>query len=343
MKQYLFVFYFLAVQFSLVSQSVQIPDTLLFQTFTEDPSDTFLIFPSGNDNQWVNWDADNLATVCGDNSEVPGAWYWESDLGDLSDPPVNFAFTSCSFLVDPNQHNENWLITPPIFIPDAATALHWKSMPFEGPGYMDGYKVLLSTGSNEPFTGAFSDTLFVAAEMEDFLVPQSLDPNDYIFSPGYVHADRYTDTSYFFLITPSAGAYTGRLEPHTLSLAAYAGQSIYIAFLHDSTDDSVLQIDDITVVHGESTSTKTPSIKQYTLSVQPNPGSEQVLVQWTIPTQQEGLLRLTDLLGQTVLEQKTGPLNKGSIVLHIGHLPSGIYPCTLMTTAGQQTTMLVKQ
>jgi hypothetical protein len=89
---------------------------------------------------------------------------------------------------------------------------------------MDGYKILVSTTRNTPFTADFTDTLFVAAEMVDFTVPGSLNPNDYTFSFGYIHADRYTDSNYFFLITPNAGAYTGRLEPHNVPLAAYAGK-----------------------------------------------------------------------------------------------------------------------
>jgi len=343
MKQAFPVFLLLLPWVGLNGQFLGIPDTILSQPFTVDPSDTMLVFPTGNDLQWVNWDADNLPTLCGDPQPVPGAWYWESDLGGLSNPPVNFAFTSCSFLTNSNQPNENWLITPPVFIPDSTTVLHWRSMAFEGPGYMDGYKVLISTSTNEPFTGAFTDTIFVAAEMLDFLQPGSLDPDDYIFSPGYVHANGYTDTAYFFLITPNAGAYTGRLEPHWVSLAAYAGQSVYIAFLHDSTDDSVLQLDDITVVHGFTSSTPIAGAAEYFLQISPNPATETARITWQFPARENGRLLLTNLFGEKLMEEPVEDLNSGIFLLKTGHLPAGLYPCTLQTASGRQTVMLVKQ
>ncbi len=328
---------------ALPAQTFLAPDTILIQTFNIDPSDAMIDFPNGNDTVWVNWDADNLLTLCGSNQIIPGGWYWESDLGDLSDPPVNFAFTSCSFLEDPSQHNENWLISPPVYIPDSMAILHWRSMPFEGPGYMDGYKVLVSTSTNEPFTGAFTDTIFVAAEMLDYVKAGSLDPDDYIFSPGYVHANRYSDTAYFFLITPNAGAYTGRLEPHQVSLAQYAGKHIYIAFLHDSSDDSILQIDDISVIHGETSAASEPGIRSFALEAQPNPAGDWVLLSWNLPFGREGKLILSDLLGRTLQEQPVDNRTNGSIRLELRQLPQGIYPCTLRTSEGQQTILLVKQ
>ncbi|MBK9335696.1 MAG: hypothetical protein IPM98_03540 [Lewinellaceae bacterium] len=161
---------------------------------------------------WVNWDADNQPTLCGENQAVPGNWYWENDLGDLADPAVNFAFTSCSFLADSEQANENWLITPPVLITDSTAMLAWRSAPFEGPAYMDGYKVLVSTSGNEPFAGAFTDTLFVAAEMTDILKSGSLKVEDHMFSSGYIHADGYTNPDYFFsfilLLRPIRGVWS---------------------------------------------------------------------------------------------------------------------------------------
>jgi hypothetical protein len=117
MKQNLLLVLLLSGCAAANAQVLFAPDTILFQTFTVDPSDTMLQFPGGADEQWVNWDADNLGALCGNNQPIPGSWYWESDLGEPSDPPVNFAFTSCSYLEDENQANENWLITPPVFDP----------------------------------------------------------------------------------------------------------------------------------------------------------------------------------------------------------------------------------
>jgi hypothetical protein len=342
MKQILPVLLLLAGGFTANAQFFTIPDTILIQKFLVDPSDTMLDFPSGNDLHWVNWDADNIPTLCGDVAPVPQNWFWENDLGDDADPPVNFAFTSCSFLVDSEQPNENWLITPPVFIADSTAMLSWRSSPFEGPAYMDGYKVLISTGTNEPFLGVFTDTVFVAAEMLDILKNNSLDPDDYLFSPGYVHADRYTNPDYFFLIHPTAKAYTGRLEPHAVSLAKYAGKTIYIAFLHDSMDDSILQLDDITVVQDKSTGTTAPGLKNFQVRVQPNPTSDFATISWELSSAKQGQLIVTDMLGKTVLEQKLGDLSAGTVRLDVRLLLPGAYSCTLRTMQGQQSVVLVK-
>ena len=329
--------------FCLNGQTFSIPDTLLIQTFTVDPSDTMLPFPSGNDLKWVNWDADNGVTDCGRTEKVPGNWFWDSDLGIPSDPDLNSVFTSCSWMVDTNVRNENWLITPPVYIPDSVTILTWRSLSLDGPGYVDGYKVLVSTTTNEPFTNAFADTLFVAAEMVAYSVEGSFDTDDYVYSPGYVHANWYTDTAYFFLAHPNAPTYNGRLEPHSVSLADYAGNWIYIAFLHDSKNDNILQVDDITVLNGETSSIFTPAFEQYFLKIHPNPATEKALVSWKIDLQDAGRIILTDLLGNKLVEQHIEDLSAGTCTLNIQHLPPGLYTCVLESSTGRQAMLLVKQ
>lgn len=328
---------------NLAGQVLGIPDTLLLQTFTVDPSDTMLVFPSGNDLKWVNWDADNGATDCGRTEKVPGNWFWDSDLGIPNDPDQNYVFTSCSWMVDTNVRNENWLITPPVYIPDSATILSWRSLSLDGPGYVDGYKVLVSTTSNEPFTNAFTDTLFVAAEMVAYTVVGSLNPEDYVYSPGYVHANWYTNTDYFFLAFPSAPTYNGRLEPHTASLAEYAGRWIYIAFLHDSKNDNILQLDDIAVLNGETSSTVSPAFEQYFLKIKPNPVRETALVSWKVDSQDAGRVVLTDLLGKILVERQIENLGDGACTLNLQHLSPGLYTCVLQTSTGRQAMLLVKQ
>lgn len=342
MKQLLPTLLLLGCGLASNAQFLSAPDTLLVQHFTVDPSDLMLDFPSGFDLQWVNWDADNLPALC--EPQTPRNWYWENDLGDPTDPPVNFAFTSCSYL--PNgQPNENWLITPPVYIAHTSAELSWRSSPFEGPGYLDGYKVLVSTTGNEPFLGVFTDTLFVAAEMLDLLNGNSLNPDDYVFSPGYVHANRYTNTDYFFLAQPfpNIWVYRGRLEPHTVSLAKYVGQTIYIAFLHDSADDNTLQIDDIAVVQDQGIGTTAPILPQLHLQVRPNPVADVALFTWQNAAAQSGLLVVSDLLGRTVLEHAVERLSTGQTQVPFGSLPAGTYSCTLRTPEGQQTVLVVKK
>ena len=344
MRVFLPIFVALACVSAAYSQSFGNKDTLLVQNFTVDPSDTMLLFPTGNDEQWVNWDADNLEPLCAEpGSVLPGNWFWEGDLGeDPNAPPTNFAFTSCAYFEDTTKSNQNWLITPPLFIPDSTVMLGWRSLPLEGPGYLDGYKVLVSTTSNEPFANAFTDTIFVAAEMDRAIVPGSLNPDDYVFTPGYVHADRYTKQDYFYLPFPGAHAYGGKFEPHLVSLKQFAHQRVYIAFLHDTKDGSTLQIDDIAVVQGETSSAHQADADKPFFQIHPNPARDAAVVSWDLPLT-EATLRLSDQLGRILLEQTLHGGQASQFHLDIHGLPAGIYLCTLQASSNQTSQLLVKR
>ena len=173
------------------SQSFIAPDTILIQDFNSDPQSLFAPTPSGSDQSWVNYDEDGHSTFCGFGPQVPGAWYWEGSF-EMDASNEDYAMTSCSYFVSPGTNN-NWLILPPVPVPDAGYTLHWESLPYNGPAYMDGYEVLISAGSNDPASGDFQ-SVFEAAEMLYSLDGDdtSLDVNNYQFSDGYIHADGYT-------------------------------------------------------------------------------------------------------------------------------------------------------
>ncbi|MFN0175480.1 MAG: T9SS type A sorting domain-containing protein [Saprospiraceae bacterium] len=321
------------------------PDTLLQHTFegTFDPADTMLTSPTGNDLLWVNYDQDNKIGRCVSNGfPTPKGWYWESDLGFV-DPNMteNSAFTSCSFLDHNTPQNKNWLITSPVYIPDSSYWLCWRSLSYYGPGFMDGYKVLASTSTN--FPAAFNDTLFMAAQMVVHSDPAgSLEIDDYIFSPGYIHANGYTDTAYFFIDTePLGDFYHGKLEPHSLSLAAYADQTIYIAFLHDSYDDFQLQVDDILVTNTKVSATYTLSNLLH-FNILPNPVHDFAFVNWRTQTPMEGRLSVVDQSGKIVFERNFNSRAEGQIHLDMQGFARGVYFCKLETATGQATKMLVK-
>ncbi len=330
-----------AVFFSLEGQSLGVPDTLVNETFDDDPTSFMLPVPSGDDQDWVNYDGDNLMGLCVNPPEsTPGAWHWEGDFGTPNpQQATNFALTSCSFLETPLQKNENWLITPPVQIPDGAYWLCWRSLSYYGPGYLDGYKVLASTTNN--FPASFTHTLFTAAEMiEDSQPTGSLNPDDYIFSSGYLHANGYTDTAYFF-VDNSQGApfFHGKLEPHKVSLADFAGQTIYIAFLHDSQDDFILQLDDILVTN--TISTKLPQNVLY-FNVLPNPVRDAAYFSFKLKTPQEGRLYLSDNTGKVVKQQNFSSREEGLFFIEMLDLTAGFYYCTLETIDGKATIKVVK-
>lgn len=319
-----------------------IADTLLQHSFEGilDPADTMLTQPTGDDQHWVNYDQDNKVGLCVSNGITPKGWYWESDLGSIN-PSMsnNDAFTSCSYLQSGNPQNRNWLITSPLHIPDDTYWLCWRSLSFYGPDYMDGYRVLVSTTTNLP--QAFTDTLFVAAQTIQSLQLGSLDLNDYIFSGGYIHANGYTDEDYFFVdFEGNNPFYHGKLEPHALNLAEYAGQNIYIAFLHDSYDDFQLQVDDI-LVSNETVSATAPSNFLH-FNILPNPVADNAYISWQTQGTQAGRLSVLDQHGRIVFEKNFNTRSAGQVYLDAQGFVPGIYYCRLETAQGQATKKLVK-
>ncbi len=319
------------------------PDTLLFQAFEGilDPADTMLTSPSGNDIHWVNYDQDNKVAKCvKDPGITPKGWYWESDLGvpstEISD---NDAFTSCSFLSSASFRNRNWLITSPVYIPDDTYWLCWRSLTYYGPDIMDGYQVLASTGDN--FPGSFTDTLFSAASTKTSPGTGSLELSDYTFHKGYIHADGYTDSSYFFIdYEMGLPFYHGKLQPHSVSLAGYAGQQVYLAFLHDTRNAYQLQIDDILVTNQVSSVSALSNFIYF--NVMPNPVHDFAFLNWKTEVPQEGRLSVVDQTGKVVFKQAFNSRSEGQIYLDAQTFASGIYYCKLETPQGQATKLLVK-
>lgn len=329
---------------SLIGQTLDPPPTVLLDMNFEgptDPGNAMLNAPTGDDTQWVNFDQDHKTGSCVKSPGItPKDWYWESDLG-FADPSTanNNAFTSCSYLTNDEWQNRNWLITAPVFIPDSTYWLCWRSLSYYGPDFMDGYHVLASHTSN--LLGAFTDTLFSAAQTLTRLQLGSLDVFDYTFSEGYIHANGYTDEEYFFVDSePNGLFYHGKLEPHSVSLAQYAGQTVYIAFLHDSQDDYQLQIDDI-LISDLKTSTRTPSDFLH-FNIMPNPVSDFAFINWKTRKPQEGHLSVLDQSGRVVFEKTFNTRQEGQVYLDAQSFAPGVYYCRLETASGQATKLLVK-
>lgn len=343
MKTTLTVLLFCAAPIAIFGQTFSAPDTLINEIFETDPTPFMLAFPSGQDDDWVNYDADQATGFCVEPpDETPGGWFWDGDLGiEDSDSIVNNVFTSCSWLQN-SVRAHNWLILPPVYIPDSSYWLSWRSLTFEGPAFVDGYKVLVSTGSNDPAAMQFIP-LFKAAETVTILNGPSLDLDDYIFSEGYIHANGFADTNYFFIDYDDFGTpfYRGKLEPHSVSLKDYAGQTIYVAFLHDSKNDNLLQLDDILVANANTSSAHTPQ-NVLRFDVLPNPARDAVYFSWKMKIPQEGRLSVTDNTGKVVLQKSFANQDEGRMFFEVQHLAPGIYLCTLETAAGRATTKLVK-
>jgi hypothetical protein len=349
-KHYLSAFFWIISLAFAAAQSVSASaDTLLLQNFDSqvDPSLSMLSVPTGFDGAWINYDADHAEGQCVSSPDGPPmGWFWDTDFSTKK-TSANYAFTSCSWL-NPAKRTRNWLIAPPVFIPDSNLILTWRSLSLQGPLYHDGYQVLISTTSNIPEDLSFTDTLFTQAEMLQELKPGSLNPNDYVFSAGYIQANGYTDTNYYFLdtfFTDNGQQFPflhGKLEPHQVSLKKYADQWVYIAILHDSRDDYMLQVDDIIVRRRPTVSSPWPS-SITTFDVFPNPATDNAFVSWTLQTPHAVRFMLMDARGSVLMDRH---FDKDITAwrLPLPSLPAGIYRCVLHSTQGSAVrNLLIRQ
>lgn len=181
-------------------------DTLLFEDFQSQ------MIPA----TWGNFDNDGLTP----NNAIPSDWYTMTDTETTSPGDTNYVATATSWFNPPGTAN-NLLVLDPVTVCDPGMSLIWKSAPFEGPGFADGYAVMIDVLGDT--AGAFE----VARLAEDVTAGGGT------WGPGWQHTNWNGNR--------------GVLQEWTLPLAAYNGQSIEISFHHDSDDDNLILLDDIFV------------------------------------------------------------------------------------------------
>lgn len=343
MKTFISFVFFAAVALRAAGQGFMAPDTVFREYFQSDLSIEMLLAPTGFDQSWINFNQDGNTSSCAEGwQETPGGWYWESDLS-TNEPTSNDVFSSCSFLLGTHLQNRNWLITPPIEVDDPSYYLSWRSLAVQGPLYTDGYKVLISSGSNDPALNQY-DTVFVAAQMLFSAEPGSLELSDYTFSPGYIHANGFSDTLYYFVDSTLnedgelVPYYHGRFEPHGVSLADYAGQTIYIAFVHDSRDDFILQLDDVAITR-TTVRTAQPDPNVLEFNVSPNPVDQHARIHWTLREPQPVRLEVLDALGRLCWQ---GQYDHSPALLDWNAYAPGIYLLRLRSAGGESSRIFVK-
>jgi hypothetical protein len=163
-------------------------------------------------------------------SYINEAWERREDF-------ANNTADSCAFSTswtDPVGVADDWMWTPAINIPaGTASTLSWNAVTYD-PLYPDGYEVRVMVAPNVP-TG----------------------------SAGLI-GNMVTNSTQIFTIAAENTTWTA----HTVSLAAYAGQTIRIAFRNNSNNMFVLLIDDITVTQPISDDIQllsTSPVSQYTI------------------------------------------------------------------------------
>ena len=303
-------------------------DTLIWADFETDPASyvQFSTPPPGvtGDTSWYNFDLDGLPD--GSGSGRPLDWFWDYDFSDT----LNSVLMSSSW-TNGSTPTENWLITKSIYISDTNAVLSWKSAPYQTPRYLDGYWVLISTSNND--FSAFTDTIFKAAEYVS--LNNSAAPNNfssYTFTPGFVHG---ADGTYTIDSGSDSSRLGGLLRPFSVSLSAFAGKSVYIAFKHHSVDDNLLEIDDILV-----TGSNTVGIQEQDPSVNftlfPNPASDKIFLNLNVLQNTSCELSVYDISGRIVASQNFGTLTNSiqSREIDLTGMSAGMYQAKITTPSG---------
>jgi len=351
MKRLIYTFALLLTTFGVFAQN----DTLLHEDFSMEfdavptdfgEADGVSAIPSGMDTVWVNLDADGIPVGGNAPSQL---WYWDSldfwgdNLGVVK---------SQSWLAGFSPDNRNWLILPALQIVDGNAELSWASAPYQGPRYMDGYTVLVSTTNNDATVSPhpFTDTLFHAAEMIGS-PGTGTDLATYTFSDGYIHANGYLDSMYFIhpgedtLFTDTETFNLGQLEPHTVDLAAYAGQTIYIAFLHDSEDDNLIELDDI-LVTGTLPVISTDKIsEEIGLEVFPNPARDFVLLNYEVIEATDISVQVFDMQGRLmqVYNNVSSAAGEHQHRINVSNFPVGNYNIVINAEGQRLSKRFIKQ
>jgi hypothetical protein len=319
-------------------------DTLLYENFDVDPTANpnwvpVPAFPTNTtgDTMWYNYDADVLADQSG--ASRPGEWWW-SPGGFADADSTDGCMFSNSWTLDPTPVR-NYLITPSISIIDANATVSWESAPRQTPRYLDGYVVVVSTTTNDE--SQFLDTLFVAGENDGW----NASPTDSTFSQYY-----FTPTGPSVFIHGMDGTYVeyhgdsirliGQHRPFSASLAAYAGQNIYIAFVHYTVDDNLISLDNILVTGTEFVGVNEPEEDVLKLYSYPNPAKKNVHLNFMVEKTSDVVIEVSDVLGNVVLKDNLKNISgKYSYLMNVEKLPGGTYYYTVIGGQGRSTDKFV--
>lgn len=158
---------------------------------------------------WLKRNVDNR-TPDAQVSYVNEAWEVREDFAN--DASECAAFSTSWYA--PSGAADDWMWTPLITLPAGSSVLSWRAVAYDQ-DYADGYEVRAMVSSNGPPTGGIGSI-----------------------------GNQVTGSSVLFSVAAEQSVWTS----HTVSLADYSGQQIYVGFRNNSNDKFVLLIDDVRVV-----------------------------------------------------------------------------------------------
>jgi len=320
-------------------------DTLLIENFDQDVTQNLngnwqqATPPPGvnSDINWYNYDLDGIPD--GSTQGRPGEWFWSPggfasvDTGTGSGDGCLFSNSWTNVASDPVQ---NFLVTPAIQIIDANAVLHWKSATRQTPRYLDGYRILVSSGTND--LNAFSDTIVRAAEMTALPTPPA-DTNafsSYSFGPAGAWIQGLDGT--FIEFDGDSSRLIGVQKDTSVSLASYIGQTIYIAFEHFTYDDNLLSLDDIVVTGTNPIGFDELYANTMKMYAYPNPALKNTTLNFTLSSVSDVMIRVTDVLGNEVFVRHiNGVSGKNALPVNVEQYAEGTYFYTVTSRTATNT------
>jgi hypothetical protein len=341
----------LFIAFVLGISVTRAQDTLVWENFNDTfPTPMILDYPLAitGDTIWYNYDQDMLAdgSTAGNR---PGEWFWIS-FGSSDSLTQGLGFAANSWTNDFNTPVANWLVSKAIQITDGASAmLSWKAAPTQTPAYCDGYVVLISTTTND--LAEFTDTVFIAAEYDDEGGQYNLycgDYTPYAFTPAgeFVHGmdgnnielNPDFDMNAADTTCADSSRNNGLLKSWSYALSAYDDQMIYIAWVHNATDDNLLLLDDILVTENTDPTFSIAPVATMSASVYPNPATEMVNIQFDADKYHHATLMLINSNGQVVY---SSPLTESNHQIGLQNVAAGLYIAKIISDEGSMTKKLV--
>ena len=193
-------------------RTVSVSDTTLF-------SDDFSA-PATSTTTWILYDGDGLTPVDAmqdwdyDESNTPWTFYIRDNNGD------DYCAGSHS-MYDPAGQSDDWMMTPQISIPDEFCTFKFDAQSYYS-SCTDSLKVIIWT-SEENINELNATRAATIREEGDVVFCDQLSPGEYDDSLA------------------------GDWVTYTFDLAAYSGQNIYIAFINENTDQSMVFVDNVIV------------------------------------------------------------------------------------------------
>lgn len=251
---------------------------------------------------------------CWGNLDIDGDGYqWESLYQRFQDLGLDDAITSYT-------HSGS----------DAAVSWSYYPTDYSAMGVsgtsLDAYDILVTPAielaSDQTWTLTFHAMSFSGEYPDDIEVRLAL------YSPASL--DAFTVT-----LVPSVAVSADGFVMYEADLSAYAGSTVYLGFVHHTSDMFGLILDDVAVTN-EPLSILQPDMPQ--VSVYPNPATSSVRV----AANNIQRLELLDHSGRLLLAKRCADLSDDT-TLDISTLPAGVYLLRVYTPAGTAVSKVVKK